>query len=218
MIDKEAWNAAVHGVAKSWTHLSNWTELNWSWGKRTLVLVEGPSVWLSRSPALSEIADWCFWAHETTHFRKRFLMERFPSGKEVPKDPQSWVAFPSESFLQIRRLSLEGALPTFVHEDSARSPVQGHLWRFSLKNLEQSFHGESYLLRTEADLLHVGIRPLLTAFQLVCKTGRGGGFWLLRGRGHYCGAELKNFWAVAVINNPYLALIFGLYLCLFQRL
>ena len=25
----EAWRAAVHGVAKSWTRLSDWTELNW---------------------------------------------------------------------------------------------------------------------------------------------------------------------------------------------
>ena len=28
-IDREAWRAAIHGVAKSWTRLSNWTELNW---------------------------------------------------------------------------------------------------------------------------------------------------------------------------------------------
>ena len=27
-MDREAWRAAVHGVAKSWTRLSNWTELN----------------------------------------------------------------------------------------------------------------------------------------------------------------------------------------------
>ena len=27
---REAWHAAVHGVAKSWTRLSNWTELNWT--------------------------------------------------------------------------------------------------------------------------------------------------------------------------------------------
>ena len=27
MMDREAWHAAVHGVAKSWTQLSNWTEL-----------------------------------------------------------------------------------------------------------------------------------------------------------------------------------------------
>ena len=30
VLDREAWRAAVHGVAKSRTQLSNWTELNWN--------------------------------------------------------------------------------------------------------------------------------------------------------------------------------------------
>ena len=29
VMDREAWHAAIHGVAKSRTWLSNWTELNW---------------------------------------------------------------------------------------------------------------------------------------------------------------------------------------------
>ena len=29
MIGREAWHAAVHGITKSWTWLSDWTELNW---------------------------------------------------------------------------------------------------------------------------------------------------------------------------------------------
>ena len=29
VMDREAWHAAVHGIAKSWTWLSDWIELNW---------------------------------------------------------------------------------------------------------------------------------------------------------------------------------------------
>ena len=30
VMDREAWRAAIHGVAKSRTRLSNWTEMNWT--------------------------------------------------------------------------------------------------------------------------------------------------------------------------------------------
>ena len=29
VMDRKAWRSAIHGIAKSWTWLSNWTELNW---------------------------------------------------------------------------------------------------------------------------------------------------------------------------------------------
>ena len=29
VMDREVWCAVIHGVAKSWTRLSDWTELNW---------------------------------------------------------------------------------------------------------------------------------------------------------------------------------------------
>ena len=35
VMDREAWRAAIHGVAKSRTWLSNWTELNWPGSKST---------------------------------------------------------------------------------------------------------------------------------------------------------------------------------------
>ena len=37
VIDREAWHAAVHGVAKSPTRLSDWTELNWTGGPVTKI-------------------------------------------------------------------------------------------------------------------------------------------------------------------------------------
>ena len=30
VMDREAWCAAIHGVTKIWTQLSDWTELNWT--------------------------------------------------------------------------------------------------------------------------------------------------------------------------------------------
>ena len=30
VLDREAWLAEIHGVAKNWTWLSDWTELNWT--------------------------------------------------------------------------------------------------------------------------------------------------------------------------------------------
>ena len=39
VLDREAWRAAVHGVAKSPARLSNWTELNWMYGR--VIIVNG---------------------------------------------------------------------------------------------------------------------------------------------------------------------------------
>ena len=38
--DKEAWHAAVHGVAKSWTRLSDWTMTTATWMHLAIVLSE----------------------------------------------------------------------------------------------------------------------------------------------------------------------------------
>ena len=51
VMDREAWRAAIHGVVKSWTPLSDWTELNWSYflGKNIIILTGLYNVALSGS-------------------------------------------------------------------------------------------------------------------------------------------------------------------------
>ena len=39
VMDREAWRAAIHGVTKSWTRLSDWTELNWTEGRWSMGLL-----------------------------------------------------------------------------------------------------------------------------------------------------------------------------------
>ena len=34
VMDREAWRAAIHGIAKSRTRLRDWTELNWKKKKK----------------------------------------------------------------------------------------------------------------------------------------------------------------------------------------
>ena len=44
VMGREAWCAAVHGVAKSWTQLSDWTELNWKYLDQSLLIIQAALV------------------------------------------------------------------------------------------------------------------------------------------------------------------------------
>ena len=45
VMDREAWRAVIHGVTKSWTRLSDWTELNW----KVFNITEPCLIWLLTS-------------------------------------------------------------------------------------------------------------------------------------------------------------------------
>ena len=67
VMDREAWRAAIHGVAKSWTRLIDWTELYWieGWCKNvTAVQYEKTARCVKvRTRDICLVEEWdCFWA------------------------------------------------------------------------------------------------------------------------------------------------------------
>ena len=55
VMDREVWRTAIHGVAKSRTRLSDWTELNWSMWKLILKDIDGRKLDFSEEKQL----DFC---------------------------------------------------------------------------------------------------------------------------------------------------------------
>ena len=68
VMDREAWRAALHGITKSWTQLSDWTELSrcWGWNSNTLAT----------------------WGKKLTHYKWPWCWERLKVGGEL--DDKGW--------------------------------------------------------------------------------------------------------------------------------
>ena len=54
VMDREAWRAVTHGVAKSWTGLSDWTELNWLKQQKCIISRSGGQQFKTKVWAVSE--------------------------------------------------------------------------------------------------------------------------------------------------------------------
>ena len=82
VMDREAWRAAIHGVAKSQTRLSNWTELNW----KEMLDTNASLNYLSRY-AVSKCQR-CRWACTSSHFTYNYPQAQFhllpPAWEEQP--------------------------------------------------------------------------------------------------------------------------------------
>ena len=91
VMDRKVWRAAIHGVAKSPTRLSNWTELNWAdvW----MWELEYKESWVQK--------NWIFWT---------MVLEKT---LESPLDHKEMQSVPVECSL--RELMLNLKLPYFGH-------------------------------------------------------------------------------------------------------
>ena len=58
VVDREAWHAAIHGVAKSWTWLSDWTELNSKLSSHLLLTTDSFSVIPASSECLKTLTTY----------------------------------------------------------------------------------------------------------------------------------------------------------------
>ena len=54
VMNREAWRVVIHEVAKSWTQLSDWTELNWIFRSLELALARRKAVILMELPTLDK--------------------------------------------------------------------------------------------------------------------------------------------------------------------
>ena len=102
VMDREAWRAAVHGVAKSWTRLSDWTEL-------ILFLVSTSSSWYFNTKVVLLLFIYCMNIYALSTKKVRL----FPPRNNFPLAPipcwyfTDWILI---SFSHIVQVALDDLL------------------------------------------------------------------------------------------------------------
>ena len=77
VMDREAWRAAVHGVARSRTRLSDWTELNWIGSRKNCKYLSLINIWQANIFHDELKSWWLSWS--LTNFLLIFFLYSSPS-------------------------------------------------------------------------------------------------------------------------------------------
>ena len=108
VMDREAWHAAIHGVTKSQTQLSDWTELNWWCAGYCCIRIQR---W-TRPQLLQLLLEGC-----CKQIRNRYVSKMVRKWQKVPHfRVKSWIFFASNYFLFANQLSLGFSFVTLLME------------------------------------------------------------------------------------------------------
>ena len=94
--DREACRAAVHGVSKRWTRLSDWTEL-WGWISWTLIIKDKNQVYIYHAGKVSTFLYIKYVFHnqnKVTLYHQSMIQPVFPDGTSNSGDVSTWVWSP----------------------------------------------------------------------------------------------------------------------------
>ena len=101
VMDREAWHAATHGVAKSWTRLSDWTELNWTeYLQKKKEITEKLKMGLIKLWCLNEL--WSI--AKIFHIKKFFslFLEFYPTERKRKTEGLPWWSSDKDSVLPMQ--------------------------------------------------------------------------------------------------------------------
>ena len=97
VMDREAWSAAIHGIAKSLTRLSDWTELNW---RSSNIYIFYISIYITHNQAT-------IWKTVSVFFQQLNLLKsllRIISNDLIKKSTRSFQSLFNMNFLQPLRM------------------------------------------------------------------------------------------------------------------